>query len=218
MDFLFQTFTLFQKGGPVMYVMLICSFFALAIGADRFFYLKSVSKDTRKFRGEFIKYIENNNIKAAESLCKKYDFNVLARVAYAGLDAISHNKGLENALESVASLEALRLQDHLEDLSLLVTLSPLLGLLGTILGMIHSFSVFDLQSGHPSAITGGIGEALIATATGLCIASISLLMHRFFSRRISIIKVEMEQIASQIVGNIYIYDAGKMEYINHENF
>ena len=63
-----------------------------------------------------------------------------------------------------------RLRSHLYYLSVIVTLAPLLGLLGTISGMIRSFSIFNVQSGQAIAITGGIGEALIATAFGLCVA------------------------------------------------
>lgn len=77
-------------------------------------------------------------------------------------------------------------------------MAPLLGLLGTISGMITSFSVFNLESGQPTAITGGVGEALIATAMGLCVAIISLTVHAYFSQRIENIVTDMEQCFSMV--------------------
>ena len=71
-------------------------------------------------------------------------------------------------------------------------MAPLLGLLGTISGMISTFSVFNLEAGDPSAITGGVGEALIATAMGLCVAIIALTVHAYFSQRIENIVTDME--------------------------
>ena len=78
-------------------------------------------------------------------------------------------------------------------------MSPLLGLLGTIVGMINSFSIFNLQSGQPMAITGGIGEALIATATGLCVAIIALAAHSYFAQRLDSVITSMEQCFSALL-------------------
>ena len=85
-----------------------------------------------------------------------------------------------------------RLRSHLYYLSVIVTLAPLLGLLGTISGMIRSFSIFNVQSGQAIAITGGIGEALIATAFGLCVAILALVIHSYFTQRLDRIITDME--------------------------
>ena len=71
-------------------------------------------------------------------------------------------------------------------------MGPLLGLLGTISGMITSFSIFNVQSGQAVAITGGVGEALIATAFGLCVAIVSLVVHAYFTQRLDRIITDME--------------------------
>ena len=76
---------------------------------------------------------------------------------------------------------------------MLVTLSPILGLLGTVIGMIQSFSVLNLQNGQPMAITGGVGEALIATATGLTVATAALVLHNIFSHKVNNMITNMEQ-------------------------
>ena len=78
-------------------------------------------------------------------------------------------------------------------MNVIVTMAPLLGLLGTISGMISAFSVFNIQEGQAHAITGGVGEALIATATGLCVAIVALAIHAYFMQRIDNIVTDMEQ-------------------------
>ena len=80
-----------------------------------------------------------------------------------------------------------------------VEMSPLLGLLGTIIGMIGSFSIFNLQEGQPMAITGGIGEALIATASGLCVAILALCAHSYFAQRLDTSITNMEQCFSALL-------------------
>ncbi|MPN49598.1 hypothetical protein SDC9_197220 [bioreactor metagenome] len=96
----------------------------------------------------------------------------------------------------------------------MVTLAPLLGLLGTVIGMINSFSVFSVQSGQPLAITGGVGEALVATATGLSVATIALVLHSFFSRRANHLITELEQTAGLVVGYLLIKKTGRRD--SHE--
>ena len=80
-----------------------------------------------------------------------------------------------------------------------IFIAKLLGLLGTIVGMIGAFSIFNLESGAPIAITGGIGEALIATATGLCVAILSLCAHSYFAHRMDNMITDMEQCFSALL-------------------
>ena len=85
-----------------------------------------------------------------------------------------------------------KLRSRLYYLSVVVTLGPILGLLGTISGMIRAFSIFNVQTGQSAAITGGVGEALIATAFGLCVAILALLIHSYFTQRLDRIITDME--------------------------
>lgn len=98
-------------------------------------------------------------------------------------------------MEVQSGIALAKLRKRLYYLSVIVTMAPLLG---TISGMITSFSVFNLESGQPTAITGGVGEALIATAMGLCVAIISLTVHAYFSQRIENIVTDMEQCFSMV--------------------
>ena len=91
-----------------------------------------------------------------------------------------------------------KLRNRLYYLNVIVTMGPLLGLLGTISGMITSFSIFNVQSGQAVAITGGVGEALIATAFGLCVAILSLIVHAYFTQRLDRIITDMEMCFSAL--------------------
>ena len=118
----------------------------------------------------------------------------------ADVAAIAGGKAEKSAfLESRAGIFMATLRDKLDYLGIIVTMSPLLGLLGTIVGMIGAFSIFNVEAGAPMAITGGIGEALIATATGLCVAILSLCAHSYFAHRMDNMITDMEQCFSALL-------------------
>ena len=99
------------------------------------------------------------------------------------------------------SMNVASLRQRLYYLSVIVTMAPLLGLLGTIGGMISAFSVFNVEAGQATAITGGVGEALIATAMGLCVAIMALAVHAYFTQRLENIITDMEQCFSLVEAN-----------------
>lgn len=105
-------------------------------------------------------------------------------------------------LQSSGNLFVNRLQDHLNYLEAIITIAPLLGLLGTVTGMITAFDVLSVVSGQPFAITGGVSEALIATATGLCVAIIALCLHTVLIQYQNNIVSELEYEADQFIKNI----------------
>ena len=78
-------------------------------------------------------------------------------------------------------------------------MAPLLGLLGTVIGMIGSFKVLDVSGDNPALITGGVGEALIATATGLCVAVLALVVHSYFSNRLDGILTDVENVCTLLI-------------------
>lgn len=187
----------FQKGGLVMWPLLACSITVIAIAIERFIYYKSVDSGT-VFASHYCAAVRSGDFAVATELARKGSgqcAQMLADVA-----AIAGGKAEKSAfLESRAGIFMATLRDKLDYLGIIVTMSPLLGLLGTIVGMIGAFSIFNVEAGAPMAITGGIGEALIATATGLCVAILSLCAHSYFAHRMDNMITDMEQCFSALL-------------------
>ena len=187
----------FHKGGLVMWPLLACSITVIAIAIERFIYYKSVDSGAA-FAASYCAAVRSGDFAVATELARKGSgqcAQMLADVA-----AVAGGKAEKSAfLESRAGIFMATLRDKLDYLGIIVTMSPLLGLLGTIVGMIGAFSIFNVEAGAPMAITGGIGEALIATATGLCVAILSLCAHSYFAHRMDNIITDMEQCFSALL-------------------
>jgi biopolymer transport protein ExbB len=213
MDFLLQCINLFYKGGPVMYVIVGCSLAVVAIGVERFIYYQQMSADAQLFINKLQPLLERQKLAEAQQLCEQTQA-LIGRLAKEGLEAYQRESNVEVAMDGTAALSAARLREYLNYLSSIVTLSPLLGLLGTVIGMISSFSVFNVKSGQPMAITGGIGEALIATATGLVVAILALVVHTYFTHRLDKLVTDMEQVYAVIMTRLP--NKKKLRRENHE--
>ena len=180
MELLTTGITFFQKGGIVMYVLLLCSLFVFSIGIERAMYFRRMDSG-RAFARDFYLALANNKWQKAEQLAD-HARGALADILFAVITKKPEARKNPSAYMEIQSGIALaKMRKRLYYLSVIVTMAPLLGLLGTISGMITSFSVFNMESGQATAITGGVGEALIATAMGLCVAIISLTVHAYFS-------------------------------------
>lgn len=167
------------KGGIVMIPLLACSLISLALTIERImFWTKLKSKDVLQ---QILSLVENGEFEQALKLGKTSG-QPIARVLAAG---IAHrNPAPAKAMEAAAQAEIPVLKRRLGALDTVVTLAPLLGLLGTVVGMISSFDIMsEAGLGQPHAVTGGVAEALIATATGLLIAILTLLSYNYFAAR-----------------------------------
>ena len=167
------------KGGIVMIPLLLCSVISLTLTIERFLFWRRIqSQEVLReildlvHRGEFGKAVERGKVSE----------HPIARVLAAG---IAHrNPAPAKALEAAAQAELPVFKQRLGVLDTIVTLAPLLGLLGTVVGMIGSFDIMSsVGIGQPHAVTGGVAEALIATATGLLIAILTLVSYNYFSAR-----------------------------------
>lgn len=174
---------LFHKGGAVMYLLLICSVAVAAIGIERFRFYRHASHESENFLSELKNRLRSQSANEILSFCGR-ESSCVGLVAAAGIKASLAGESVELALNTAYDDEAMKLRARLNYLSMIVTLAPLLGLLGTINGMIDSFNIFSIQAGQPLAITGGIGEALIATATGLCVSIFALIVHTYFAQKL----------------------------------
>lgn len=190
-------FEIFVKGGLVMYPLLICSILVITIGIERMMYLRKMNT-SKAFFAELETSLKSGDLDGAKNLCQSTQGAVPAMLA-GGLSLTTDKDKLEQLFEAGAMTIASKLRYRVNLLDMIVTLSPLLGLLGTVIGMIQSFSVFNLKSGEPMAITGGIGEALIATATGLCVAIFALVIYTALNHKIDKLVDQMETAANEVI-------------------
>ena len=191
MDFIAQGIDFFRQGGIVMYFLLAASILVVFIGIERALYFGRADAG-RAFARAFMLHIANGQFKEALALAEK-ERGALADILFSAISKNSKNsRKMSSYMEIQSGIALSKLRNRMYYLSVIVTMAPLLGLLGTISGMISTFSVFNIEAGEPSAITGGVGEALIATAMGLCVAIIALAVHAYFSQRIENIVTDME--------------------------
>lgn len=186
---------LFFKGGLVMYPILLASLISLTIAFERFSYYKKQQSKTEDFDGRLMKALRDGDYKAAQTLCEE-DASAVGEVLLTALAERGGKARQEEIVQAAAKRKALELRRYLEYLSVIVTMAPLLGLLGTVTGMIGSFSVLAISEGQPFAITGGVGEALIATASGLLAAILALAIYTWLSHRANAIIAGIEYTSS----------------------
>lgn len=202
MEFLKGCLTLFQAGGPVMYLILFCSFVVIAIAVERQLYYRSVGLENEEFIEQLKVVLKQGNWSYVSELCKNTS-GVVAQVAGQGVECIlRRSPKVEVVIEGEAAVAVAKLRENLAHLSTIVTLAPLLGLLGTVIGMIGSFSVMGLKSGEALTITGGIGEALIATASGLCVAILAMAVYSYFNHRLERVITDMEKMSVLLVSQM----------------
>jgi biopolymer transport protein ExbB len=174
--------------------LLACSIIALTVVIERFLFWRRIS--SRHTAEEVLTLAERREFARAAELVRATD-SPLARVLVAGL--AQRNPSFSKALEVAAQKEVPVLKQRLTILDTIITLAPLLGLLGTVTGMISSFGIMSqVGIGQPHAVTGGVAEALIATATGLLIAILTLVPYNYFSNRAEREMEEIEYYASRL--------------------
>jgi biopolymer transport protein ExbB len=167
------------KGGWVMLPLLFCSIITVAIVIERFLFFRRIAAADRA--ENVLDLVSKREMDKAASLTKGAKAPLL-RVLAVGIE---HYLKPAKAMEAAGIGEVTLMKRGLPVLDTIITLSPLLGLLGTIIGMINSFQVMGVAGiGQPHAITGGVAEALIATATGIVVAVVSLIPYNYFLARV----------------------------------
>lgn len=187
---------IFKKGGPIMYPLLVVSILALAVVLERIlFILGEQRKRDHRALQNFLGLVEDGNLPGAIAAGNASKYFVLRSLAF----ALEHReRSLANALVYANGLAMKRFRRGLGILDTAITIAPLLGLLGTVTGMMHSFSLIGGDLSAPGAITGGIAEALIATAFGLVIAIMCLVPYNYLNNRIEESRHELETAAAQL--------------------
>lgn len=181
------------RGGVVMIPLLLCSIVALTVSIERWLFLKHARVDTDKLMGKIRAALSRGSVEEARGVCEATPGPV-ARVLAATLAHFDMPKDdLREVAREVALAEQPVLDGHLPVLATMVTVSPLLGLLGTISGLIKVFHVISGGGiGDYARLSGGIAEALITTFTGLCIAIPFLVVYNSLSGRVEGLIHEIE--------------------------
>lgn len=182
------------KGGPIMIPLLACSVIALAVVIERFMFWRKIS--SAEAAENLLRLVEQREFAKVLKAEQAAESPVM-RVLVAGLT--QEASSVTKAMEATAQDQIPILKKRLTILDTIITLAPLLGLLGTVIGMIGSFDIMSASGiGQPHAVTGGVAEALIATATGLLIAILTLVPYNYFSSRAEREIERMECYASRL--------------------
>ena len=187
-------FELLQAGGLLIWPILLCSILALAIIIERMFALKRRNVSPPGLTDSVGKLLMRGGI-SPRAIAEIEGNSPLGRVLAAGLKiSHQHRVVIKETVEEAGRHEVHELEKHLQTLGTIAAITPLLGLLGTVIGMIKVFSAITIFGvGDPQALAEGISEALVTTAAGLSVGIPSLMFHRYFRGKINELAVDMEQ-------------------------
>jgi biopolymer transport protein ExbB len=188
---------IFIKGGPVMYPLLGCSILALTVIIERtFFWIREDLRRDQILVDNVLEFCRKGNWAAVrEKVAGSKDFVIKILVS-----GILHREfSMGKAMETAASDEIKRMRRYLGVLDTMITVAPLLGIFGTVIGIIMSFELLGAGGiEHPEAVTAGIAQALITTASGLGIAILSVFPYNYFNSRVENAALAIEKYATSL--------------------
>ena len=202
---------LLAAGGWVMPLIVLCSVIALAISIERWIALNPTRIAPPHLLANVWKQLKAGELDAQRLKLLRLG-SPLGAILAAGLANRSQGRDvMKESIQEAASHVVHDLERYLNTLGTVAAVSPLLGLLGTVVGMIRVFTEITVQgTGNANALAGGISEALITTATGLAVAIPALVMHRYFTGKIDAIVVGLEQETIKLVDALH--STNKTEY------
>lgn len=190
---------LFMRGGFAMWPLLLCSVIGGAIVLERFYYHFRIRLDEKKFRAELRKLLLANKRNEALALCRK-NFHPVPKIAEQYLLNLLSDVQRTSILKCEGSLLLENVEKNLKILATIAHLSPLLGLLGTVTGLVSAFHQIELMGGQVQAgdLAGGIWEALITTVFGLLIAIPATAFFHLFENKVDFIARRMQLVISEL--------------------
>ena len=194
----------FLAGGPVMWPILLCSIFALAIILEKFWHLHKIKIDTQEFLRSVLDKMKRNETKEALQICENTP-SPIANIIKAGVLKYDRPRPqIIEAIEDVSLYEIPRMEKNLTALATIAHISPLLGLLGTVTGMVRCFQTIQAKSVSmypvsPGDLAGGIWEALLTTVAGLMVAIPTFVAYNYLVSRINNFVLEMEKASTELV-------------------
>ncbi len=197
-------FSIFLKGGYLMWPILLCSILGLGIVIDRYLTLRKAKTNAPNFIIKIRSLLKKKDIDGAITVCLQ-ERTPAANIIRKGLKKhkLGHER-VKEAIENVGRQEVAKLEKGLSILATISGAAPLLGFLGTVTGMITAFMrIQDLQgSANPSDLAGGIWEALITTAFGLGVGIAALISYNYFTSSIGKLVSDMEVISNDVVDTL----------------
>ena len=189
-----------QSGGWLMVPILLCSIVAAAICVERLWTLQRSRIVPKNLVAQIWSAVKTEDLDT-QKLRELRTSSPLGQVLAAGVANAKRGRDImKEAMEESAAQVSHDMERYLTSLGIIASISPLLGLLGTVVGMIKVFTALMLEgAGNANVLAGGISQALITTAAGLSVAIPALIFHRFFLRRIDELVVTMEQEAGKLV-------------------
>jgi biopolymer transport protein ExbB len=194
----------FLAGGPVMWPILFCSIFAFAIVVDKILYLHKIRIDTQEFLNNILDKMKRHQIKEALEVCDNTK-SPISHILKAGILKYDRSRPqIQEAIEDASLYEIPRLEKNLPALATIAHISPLLGLLGTVTGMVRAFQIIQAKSTSfhpvsPGDLAGGIWEALLTTVAGLVVAIPTFVVYNYLVNRINNFILEMEKTSTEFV-------------------
>ncbi|UGS23459.1 MotA/TolQ/ExbB proton channel family protein [Flavobacterium channae] len=197
----------FIEGGPAfMGIVLICLILGLAIAIERIIYLNLSSTNSKKLISEVESALNSGGVDAAKEVARNTSGPV-ASIFYQGLDRYSH--GLDSAEKSIVAYGGVQmgqLEKNVSWISLFIALAPMLGFMGTVIGMIEAFDqIQSAGSMEPSLVAGGIKVALLTTVFGLIVAIILQIFYNYITAKIDSIVNDMEDASISLVDMLSDY-------------
>lgn len=191
-------------GGWLMIPIILCSIAVLAISAERYWTLNPTKIAPRQLLAQVWGWIKNNQLDA-NKIKELKQSSQLGQILAAGLsNSRSGRDVMKDSIEEAANQVIHDMERYLSAMATIAAVAPLLGLLGTVIGMIQVFNEIMLQgTGNAGVLAGGISQALITTAAGLCVAIPAMILHRYFQRRVDGLVVFMEQEAVKLVDALH---------------
>jgi len=187
-----------------MMPIILCSIVAIAIVIERFWTLNTNKITPKYVLAQVWTWLKNNQLDSAK-LRELRLSSPLGQILAAGLLTSKYGRGaMIESIEQTAAQVVHDLERYLNTLGTIAAITPLLGLLGTVVGMIRVFSEIMLQgTGNANALAGGISEALITTAAGLSVAIPTFMAHRFFARKVDSLVLSLEQESMKLVDALH---------------
>ena len=192
------------KSGWLIVPIMLCSVFSLAIVVERLFFYFTIRSNVAAVISKILDMVRKGKITEAIDTCEKKPFYA-TNILKSGLIRYQESKDvIKEAIENASLYEVPKLEKNLNFLSTIAHISPLMGLLGTVVGLVKCFYIIEQKTTsvgmvNPSDLAGGIWEALLTTVAGLCVAIPSYIMYNYFVHRVNLATLEAERAATELL-------------------